>query len=203
MRVHLFPSRTQKLSSSAPTILAGQLAGKIGNANTMKSLAKRRGFFAYRLCAANRQIGVYRFVGRGYGPADPLRWPGSWLIGKASSTPLGWGLFHPSASAEAEEGSFHKNVGRIRTNFKCLSHASPCKQGRACARFRFSHLTKHSDPWPGGRLGAAPTRAGRKSARQTPICRIAEQMSMLSTAPPKMKVLKNVWILPLFLRLSQ
>ena len=33
MRVHLFPSRTQKLSSSAPTILAGRLAGKIGNAN--------------------------------------------------------------------------------------------------------------------------------------------------------------------------
>ena len=33
MRVHLFPSRTQKLSSSAPTILAGWLAGKIGNAN--------------------------------------------------------------------------------------------------------------------------------------------------------------------------
>ena len=34
MRVHLFPSRTQKLSSSAPTILGGRLPGKIGNANT-------------------------------------------------------------------------------------------------------------------------------------------------------------------------
>ena len=45
MRVHLFPSRTQKLSSSAPTILAGRLAGKIGNANIIKSLADRRGFF--------------------------------------------------------------------------------------------------------------------------------------------------------------
>ena len=33
MRVHLFPSRTQKLSSSVPTILAGRLAGKIGYAN--------------------------------------------------------------------------------------------------------------------------------------------------------------------------
>ena len=33
MRVHLFPSRTQKLSSSAPTIVAGRLAVKIGNAN--------------------------------------------------------------------------------------------------------------------------------------------------------------------------
>ena len=33
MRVHLFPSRTQKLSSSAPTILGGRLPGKIGNAN--------------------------------------------------------------------------------------------------------------------------------------------------------------------------
>ena len=33
MRVHLFPSRTQKLSSFAPTIVAGRLAVKIGNAN--------------------------------------------------------------------------------------------------------------------------------------------------------------------------
>ena len=34
MWVHLFPSRTQKLSSFAPTILGGRLPGKIGNANT-------------------------------------------------------------------------------------------------------------------------------------------------------------------------
>ena len=34
VRVHLFPSRTQKLSSLAPTIVAGRLAVKIGNANT-------------------------------------------------------------------------------------------------------------------------------------------------------------------------
>ena len=34
MRVHLFPSRTPKLSSFAPTILGGRLPGKIGNANT-------------------------------------------------------------------------------------------------------------------------------------------------------------------------
>ena len=34
MRVHLFPSRTQKLSSSALTILGGRLPGKISNANT-------------------------------------------------------------------------------------------------------------------------------------------------------------------------
>ena len=33
VRVHLFPSRTQKLSSLAPTIVAGRLAVKIGNAN--------------------------------------------------------------------------------------------------------------------------------------------------------------------------
>ena len=33
VRVHLFPSRTQKLSSHAPTILGGRLPGKIGNAN--------------------------------------------------------------------------------------------------------------------------------------------------------------------------
>ena len=34
MRVHLFPSRTQKLSSCALTILGGRLPGKISNANT-------------------------------------------------------------------------------------------------------------------------------------------------------------------------
>ena len=34
MRVHLFPSRTQKLSSCTPTILGGRLPGKIDNANT-------------------------------------------------------------------------------------------------------------------------------------------------------------------------
>ena len=33
VRVHLFPSRTQKLSSRVPTILGGRLPGKIGNAN--------------------------------------------------------------------------------------------------------------------------------------------------------------------------
>ena len=36
VRVHLFPSRTQKLSSFASTILAGRLAGKIDNANTTR-----------------------------------------------------------------------------------------------------------------------------------------------------------------------
>ena len=45
MRVHLFPSRTQKLSSFAPTILGGRLPGKIGNANTQPR-PKGRGFFA-------------------------------------------------------------------------------------------------------------------------------------------------------------
>ena len=34
MWVHLFPSRTQKLSTCTPTIVAGRLAVKIGNANT-------------------------------------------------------------------------------------------------------------------------------------------------------------------------
>ena len=43
MRVHLFPSRTQKLSSFAPTIVAGRLAVKIGNANI--SLPEKEGFF--------------------------------------------------------------------------------------------------------------------------------------------------------------
>ena len=37
VRVHLFPSRTQKLSSQAPTILGGRLPGKIGNANIRKA----------------------------------------------------------------------------------------------------------------------------------------------------------------------
>ena len=37
VRVHLFPSRTQKLSSQAPTILGGWLPGKIGNANIRKA----------------------------------------------------------------------------------------------------------------------------------------------------------------------
>ena len=36
MRVHPFPFRTRKLSSSAPKILAWRRAGKIGNANTKK-----------------------------------------------------------------------------------------------------------------------------------------------------------------------
>ena len=39
VRVHLFPSRTQKLSSPSPTILCGRLHGKIGNANTENQLA--------------------------------------------------------------------------------------------------------------------------------------------------------------------
>ena len=44
MRVHLFPSRTQKLSSCTPTILGGRLPGKIGNANT-EPPTKVGGFF--------------------------------------------------------------------------------------------------------------------------------------------------------------
>ena len=44
MRVHLFPSRTQKLSSCTPTILGGRLPGKIGNANTKTSFGRTRSF---------------------------------------------------------------------------------------------------------------------------------------------------------------
>ena len=44
MWVHLFPSRTQKLSTCTPTIVAGRLAVKIGNAN-IKPRSKGRGFF--------------------------------------------------------------------------------------------------------------------------------------------------------------
>src|ERR1700687_5865859 len=36
-RVHPFPSRTRKLSSSAPTILCGQLHGKIGHRRLTRS----------------------------------------------------------------------------------------------------------------------------------------------------------------------
>ena len=39
--VHLFPSRTQKLSINPPTILAGRLAGKIGNANIIQKAPLR------------------------------------------------------------------------------------------------------------------------------------------------------------------
>ena len=45
MRVHLFPSRTQKLSSCAPTILGGRLPGKIGNANIFYPTTKVVGIF--------------------------------------------------------------------------------------------------------------------------------------------------------------
>ena len=45
-RVHLFPFRTQKLSSLAPTILGGRLPGKIGNANT-ESTKRNLGAFSF------------------------------------------------------------------------------------------------------------------------------------------------------------
>ena len=38
MRIHLFPYRTQKLSSFVPTILGGRLPGKIGNARIKLNL---------------------------------------------------------------------------------------------------------------------------------------------------------------------
>ena len=39
-RVHLFPFRTQKLSSAEPTILGGRLPGKIGRGQHYSSLAQ-------------------------------------------------------------------------------------------------------------------------------------------------------------------
>ena len=45
VRVHLFPSRTQKLSSLTPTILGGRLPGKIGNANTKRTTPSEPFFF--------------------------------------------------------------------------------------------------------------------------------------------------------------
>ena len=47
VRVHLFPSRTQKLSSFAPTILGGRLPGKIGNAN-IRDGSKEPSFFCLK-----------------------------------------------------------------------------------------------------------------------------------------------------------
>ena len=44
VRVHLFPYRTQKLSSRSPKILAGRLAGKIGNADIKSSSQTRAAF---------------------------------------------------------------------------------------------------------------------------------------------------------------
>ena len=66
--VHLFPSRTQKLSTHSPTILAGRLAGKIGNANITNPLADlRKGvllrryinhFFTTGMCERSRYTGM-------------------------------------------------------------------------------------------------------------------------------------------------
>ena len=52
MRVHLFPSRTQKLSSFAPTILGGRLPGKIGNANTITAHESVRFLFCSNINSA-------------------------------------------------------------------------------------------------------------------------------------------------------
>ena len=48
MWVHLFPSRTQKLSTCTPTILGGRLPGKIGNANTRNSTRNGGVFCIFR-----------------------------------------------------------------------------------------------------------------------------------------------------------
>ena len=55
VRVHLFPSRTQKLSLLSPTIVAGRLAAKIGNANTITGLPKGGPVFLYN---ENPTLGV-------------------------------------------------------------------------------------------------------------------------------------------------
>ena len=67
MRVHLFPSRTQKLSSSALTILGGRLPGKISNANT-RNLNRKVGVF----CCLQVSTGHLRMAGRYVGlPGKP------------------------------------------------------------------------------------------------------------------------------------
>ena len=56
VRVHLFPSRTQKLSLLSPTIVAGRLAAKIGNANTITGLPK--GGPVFYACSRWLRLGV-------------------------------------------------------------------------------------------------------------------------------------------------
>ena len=84
MRVHLFPSRTQKLSSFASTILAGRLAGKIDNANTIKTAFERmRSEF---LCAPGERA-FYRV--KDPNPPDSGKGqPKAGAAGEASMPPL-------------------------------------------------------------------------------------------------------------------
>ena len=46
-RVHPFPSRTRKLSSLAPKILVWRRTGKIGYANTKKTVVRLSFLFAF------------------------------------------------------------------------------------------------------------------------------------------------------------
>ena len=62
VRVHLFPSRTQKLSSQAPTILGGRLPGKIGNANIRNSPSDRMGSFRYAKAKSIVKKGQHRTI---------------------------------------------------------------------------------------------------------------------------------------------
>ena len=60
MWVHLFPSRTQKLSTCTPTILGGRLPGKIGNANTEASTEGSGLFLCLQVCTGHlRTAGQY------------------------------------------------------------------------------------------------------------------------------------------------
>ena len=70
MRVHLFPSRTQKLSSSAPTIVAGRLAVKIGNANI--SSIRKDGAFSLPFWVAAKWSAPVRADASAGGMPQPL-----------------------------------------------------------------------------------------------------------------------------------
>ncbi len=74
MRVHLFPCRTQKLSSSAPTILGGRLPGKIGNANTK---SQEKSWLLFYLYTAGTGDQVHLF---------PVAVPGSFLANGAAAS---------------------------------------------------------------------------------------------------------------------
>ena len=52
-RIHLYPSRTQKLSSSAPKILGGRLPGKIGHCRFWR---KQAVYAACFFSAAKRSV---------------------------------------------------------------------------------------------------------------------------------------------------
>ena len=105
VRVHLFPSRTQKLSLLSPTIVAGRLAAKIGNANTITGLPK--GGPVFYACSRWRRLGV----------------DGRWAFGGSCSA----GDASKSAAPQAERLRTRTRRSRraVVVSFAMLLSASP------------------------------------------------------------------------------